>query len=363
MRLHLSHAAALTMFAAIPALAGCDGHVSEAKAAPAPAADAPLKVTTVQASKRSVPRVVKLTGNLEANRSSDVAADASGKVAQTFVERGAFVKKGTVIARLDARSAALAAAQAKADAEAARTDADLRRTDLGRAESLHKQSAIADAELDRTRAAKESADQRVAAADARLALNAKTVGDATIRAPFDGLVAERFIDVGEYVRPETRVAAIVDIDTLRLQLSVPEAGASAVKQGQTVAFRVASDPEGEQSHAAKIRWVGPQIRRASRDLVVEAVVDNADHALRPGMFATARLAVGDDEALVIPSAAIKKDGTTRRVFVLAGDKIEERVVQVGEAVGSDIVISGGVADGEKVVAPLLPNLRDGLKAE
>lgn len=347
-------------------LAGCHG---TAQAAPQGAStEETVKVETIMVEKRTVARTVKLTGNLEADRSSDVAADSSGKVSATFVERGAHVKKGTVLAILDASSAAISAAQAKADADGAIADAKLKDSELARTQKLHAMKAIADAELDRAKAARDTANERASSMGAKLALQSKTVGDATIRAPFDGIVTERFVDVGEYVRPDTKIATIVRSDILRLRLSVPESSASAVKEGQAVDFKVASDGEGSALHTAKIRFVGAEVRQQQRDLVVEAIYDNHDHTLRPGMFATARLAIGEEKGVVIPQTAVKKDGATRRVFVLKNGRVEERVVQLGEPLsqGPDenlIHVVNGLSAGERIAPKPDAKLRDGLKAE
>lgn len=357
--MHLRNAMApAVVILSVPLLASCNGHVAEAKAAPQ---EPVVHVSTVQAAERSVPRNIRLTGSLEANRESDVAADASGRVAATFVERGGYVKRGALLARLDARSASIAAAQAKADAEAARADARFRETELERTEKLIAQKAVPQAELDRARSAKESAEQHASSAEAKLALQAKSIGDASIRAPFDGIIAERWIDEGEYVRPDSKVVTLVDIDTLRLKLTVPEAGVGAIKEGQHVAFTVASDPGA--SYEAEVRYIGPQLRQSSRDLVVEAVVDNKGRKLKPGMFATAGVEAGQMTAVLVPAAAIKSEGAVKHVFALVGQRLEERVIQAGDRVGDDIVVVTGVHGGDKVVSPITPELRDGLRAE
>lgn len=354
--------AALVLLASLPIVSGCSGRVAEAKPR---ATGEVVHVSSVDVKEEPVAKALRLTGSLEANRDSDVAAGTSGRVTATFVERGQYVKKGAILARLDAREASLATTQAKADADAARADARLRAVELGRTEKLIGARAIPEAELDRARSIQEAADQRVSAADARVALQARSVGDSIIRAPFDGIVAERWIDVGEYIRPESRVVTLVDIDTLRLKLTVPEAAALAVSAGQRVSFQVASEPG--VLHDASVRFVGPQVRQASRDLVVEAVVENREHRLKPGMFATAGVEAGQESAFVIPREALKgssgkSEGPNRRVFVIASGRLEERVVQVAETTGGSVIVRAGLRTGDKVVAPVTDNLRDGLTA-
>ncbi len=357
-------AASVIVLALAASTAACRSPVSEAKAqglTSAEVQDPVVKVETATAETRNVPRTLKLRGTLEANRHSDVAADAAGKVSATFVERGAFVKKGALLARLDVTNAALTATQAKADKDSAETDAALAADELARTEKLVTSGSIGEAELVRARARKNAADQRVQSAGARAALSAKTVGDGLVRAPFDGLVADRWIDEGEYVSPPTRIVTLLDVATLRLKLFVPEAAALAVREGQDVTFTVSSDPG--KSFSGRVRYVGPQLHAASRELVVEAVVANEGRTLKPGGFATAQLALGERSAVVVPATALRKVGASTRLFVVRDGKLEDRVVEPLEGEGAEAFVAGGVKGGEAVVVKPSAELRDGIRAE
>jgi len=348
--------------------AACRSPVSEAKAqgrASIEATEPEVKVETVTATTRNIPRTIKLRGTLEANRNADVAADTSGKVSATFVERGTFVKKGAALARLDVTNAAFASTQAKADKESAEADALLADDELARTEKLVASGSIGDAELVRARARKTAAAQRVKAAGAHAALSAKSVGDGLVRAPFEGLVADRWIDEGEYVAPSMKVVTLLDVSTLRLKLFVPESAALAVREGQDVSFAVSSAPG--KTFTGRVRYVGPQLHAASRELVAEAVVDNADRTLVPGGFATAHLAMGERPAVIVPRSALRKVGASTRVFIVRDGRLEDRICEVEDAIGEspelEAHILDGLKDGERVVVKPTPDLRDGLRAE
>lgn len=308
-----------------------------------------------------MPRTLTLTGTLLANRHSELAADGSGKVLATFIERGDFVKAGAPIARLDARAAQLSRAEALAQAKTAQVQAANARLDCERAETLFGQQAISRAEHDRIKTSCSAASFSTDAAEARQGLANKAVSDALIRAPFAGMVAERSIELGEYVVPGKVVATVVELSPLRLELTVPEASVSAIQPDQVVEFTVASHP-GER-FAGKLRYVAPVVRRRSRDLVVEAIVDNPNSRLRPGMFATCRLPVGETTLPVVPAAALGGTTTSPRVFVVHDRRIEERVVQLGERLGDAIAIRKGVFDGEQVVLSPTPAVKDGVAVQ
>ncbi|HJZ84892.1 MAG TPA: efflux RND transporter periplasmic adaptor subunit [Polyangia bacterium] len=314
-----------------------------------------LPIATV--TERPTPRYLPLTGTLVANRKSDVASDGVGKVAETFVERGSFVQKGAPLARLDGRGAAFSASEARAMAQASRAQQELARSECERAERLFAQEAINRAEYDRMRAQCTTSQWSTSAATAREALAGKALGDATIRAPFAGMIAERFAQVGEYIRAGSPVATVVEIDPLRLELTVPEMHAGALREGQAVEFEVAA--MAGRSFRGTIRYIGPSVRRASRDFVVEAQVANADHALRPGMFAIARVVLEEKPLPVVPTSALRQD----HVFVVVSGRLEERIVQLGNQQGEYVAVLGGVRAGDRIAIQLGNDVRDGLRVE
>jgi RND family efflux transporter MFP subunit len=278
-----------------------------------------------------------------------------------MVERGSYVAKGAPIAQLDVRSATLSAAEADANLETSRTQRAQAEADCARFARLLEKGAISQAEFDRQTSACKTSITTAAAAGSRAELAKQTLGDATIRAPFPGLVAERYVSVGEYVRADSKVAHLIDIDPLRLELTLPEKNLGAVSKGQHVQFEVAAFPK--QSFSGVVHYIGPAVRAATRDLVFEAVVDNKDKLLRPGLFATARLDAGTQKVAVVPKAALRQDGETFRVFAVVNQHIEERVVQTGPTVGDGIAIFKGVVAGDKIVEHPTEAIVDGLDVE
>lgn len=314
---------------------------------------------TSVATARSVPRTLRLTGSLLARREARIAADGAGKIVATFVERGDAVKRGDPLARVDARSQAFASVEAQAQTDALRAQEQTAKLECQRAESLFAGNTISRAEYDRTSGSCAASGHSVTAARARALLAAKAVGDSVVRAPFDGVVAERSIDVGNYVVVGHPIATLVDIDTLRLELSVPESALAAVQAGGSVEFGVAAYPG--RRFSGRLSHLGPVVRAASRDQVVEAVVDNSDGVLRPGMFAVAELAVGADSLPVVPETALLGSPESGHLFVVNGNRIEERVVLARQPSAGEVVIVKGLRDGERVVNPITDAVRDGAR--
>ncbi|MDB4941563.1 MAG: putative Co/Zn/Cd efflux system rane fusion protein [Labilithrix sp.] len=317
----------------------------------------PANVRTQPVAEVEAPVTLRLTGTLKGMRETDLAANAVGRVVSTSVERGAQVKAGQVLAQLDVRAAAISATEANAMAESARTSAAQLKADCQRAEALKASGSISAAEFDRTTAQCRTSSLSVEAQTARAQMAAQNVGDGSVRAPFAGVVTERYVDVGEYVRADSRVVTIVSVDQLRLELAIPEADAAKVKEEAEVGFHVSAFPD--RKFVGKVRFVSGAIRSATRDLVVEAIVDNADKALKPGMFADVEVVVGVQKVAGIPKEAIvEKDGKFRAFFVVDG-RLQERVLSVLPEVPGGIPILKGAKLGEAVALGDLKTLANG----
>ncbi|WP_437681470.1 efflux RND transporter periplasmic adaptor subunit [Sorangium sp. So ce131] len=353
-------AAGLLLLAALAAApAGCSSKASASNASEA--APQPVRVETREVHEQPMPRALALTGTLRGARQTDLAANAAGRVLETFVERGAEVKRGDLLARLDVRAAALTAAEAQANAALARAQEETARRECARYTALRDSGAISQAEHDRIADQCRSAPLSVAAASARARAAAQGVGDGQIRAPFDGVVTERFVDVGEYVRHDSRVVSLVSAGALRLEFTVPEASLAAVRPGGALTFTVPAYPG--RSFAGEVRWIGAAVREATRDLVAEAEVQNPDGALRPGMFASIALATGEAKGPVVPRSAILPKEGRAHLFVVVDRRLEERVVQTGAEKGDAVAVARGVRAGDKVVITPSEALRNGQAVE
>ena len=308
---------------------------------------------------RPMPRFLAVTGSLKAERDTEVAADAAGKVLETFVERGSVVARGDPLVRLDVRTARLGETQARAQAHLAEQNAAFAQQECTRADSLFKSGVIPQAEYDRRKTACQTGDDSVRAAHAVAALAEKGVNDTLVRAPFAGVVGERFVNVGQYVGPSSRVASVFVIDPLRLELTVPESEVGAVHRNQPVEFRVAAWPDA--TFTGTVKFLSPNLRAQSRDLVVEAVVPNRDARLKPGMFAAVKLGVGEAPVPVVPTAALRRGEVASSVFEVVDGRASERVVELGEPRDGVVPLLSGVKAGEKVVLSPDEKLHDGVR--
>ena len=384
----------VTLFAATLAVA-CDRAGANAPASPADAAM--INVTTVEVVAQPIKRFIRVSGTLTAQESADVAAEVAGRVIATPVERGSHVSNSDSLVRLAAAEGEAQAIEAQANAAqiearlgiangapfavesvpevaSARANVQLARSEFERARTLHTQKLLSQSEFDQSSAKTEAAErqydmakntaaqqyQSLLAARARVTLAQKALADTTVRAPFAGVVGERFVSVGDYVTRGTKVATVMRVDPLRVELTVPEQFVAVVATGRAVTFEVDAYP-GE-TFVGQVRYVSPSLAAATRALTLEAVGPNSANRLKPGFFATAQIEQAAMlPGLLVPATAVRTVSGTARVFVINGDRVEERVVMVGQAVGERVELTSGVKAGERVVASDVDRVVDGVR--
>jgi RND family efflux transporter MFP subunit len=358
---------------------------------------APITATPIAAAEQPIARFIRATGTLMAEDQAEVAAEIAGRVIATPVERGTAVAQGDVLIRLAPAEADAQASEAEANAaqiearlgikpggefdvnavpevQNAKASFELAQNEFERIRSLLDQRVVSQSEFDQRRTQMEAARQQyesakngaaqqyqaLQAARARVALAHKAVADTVVRAPFAGLVAERVATTGDYVTKGLKVAVVVRVNPLRVQLTVPEQFVSAIAVGAPVNFEVDAYP-GRQ-FTGKIRYVSPALEANQRALTVEAVVANPDRELKPGLFATARIEQPQrTPAVLVPAAAVQTTAGTSRVFIVNGDHVEERIVTVGQTVDGNVEISNGLKAGERVATTNVAQLTDGAK--
>ena len=340
------------------ALSGCKKPEEAASAdKPQAAANPPVAVEEAPVEIRPMPRLLTLTGNVTADRQSEIAANVAGRVIATPIERGRKVQAGETIAIVDSKAAGFSVAATAAQAELAVTQVHQAEEDCARAERLFKEGAVAEAEYNRSKTQCKGQLLQATAARAQAELQAKLAGDSIIRAPFAGAIGERYVNPGEYVQPASKVASIYSFDPVRVTVSVPEPAVGKVKEGQTLELRVASEPD--RGFPATVVFMSPALRANTRDLLIEAKAPNPDALLRPGMFATVEINVGDEKVPTVPEDAILSEGTVHKMFLVRDGKAFEMVVRTGVKKDGRIAVLETLTDKDRVIRHAPKGLRDG----
>jgi membrane fusion protein (multidrug efflux system) len=185
------------------------------------------------------------------------------------------------------------------------------------------------------------------------------IARSTVRAPFAGVVGQRFVSVGDYVTTGTRLLTLQTVDPQRAVIEVPERHAIRLRPGQTVAFTVAAEPG--RIFNAIVDFIDPVVQTANRTIMVKGRAPNPNRVLRPGMFIEARLATATRmNAIVIPEDAVQPLRTANVVWAVTSGKASRRVVQLGARSQGVVEILSGIKAGELVVVGGLERMAEGM---
>jgi membrane fusion protein (multidrug efflux system) len=284
------------------------------------------------------------TGQIEALQSIELRPEVEGRLVRILVREGTPVARATPLFKIDD-------AELKAQVAQATADRDLARQSLSRTRELLGQKASSQAELERAEATMRSNEAQLERLKVRL--------DRTlVRAPFAGVVGQRFVSLGDYVNTDTRLASLQTVSPQRAAFQVPERYADQLKVGQQVSFRVAALP-GRQ-FTGKVDFVDPVVQLPGRTITVKARVPNTRRELQAGMFIEVRLATDvRPNAVVIPEDAVLPLQGDNFVWVVNGGKATRRQVELGVRTPGFVEVKNGVEAADQVVVGGQERLAEG----
>jgi len=199
----------------------------------------------------------------------------------------------------------------------------------------------------------------VTAREATLNRATRDLQDAVIRAPFDGVVAERLVSPGQFVRVQTPVMRLVRLDPLRLTAEVPERFAPAIRVGHTLSLRVDAFPD--RAVEGRVTRISPDVNLKSRAFAIEGEVPNPDGALKPGTFARVRIVTDRvDRILALPVTAVQTRYGRSVIFTVKDRKAKETEVKLGDRIGANVEVLQGLEAGDTIVSDGVEALSDGL---
>lgn len=341
----------------------------------------PLVVEAVEAVPGPYQLRSEFVGRLRARSEAELYAKTSGQIVEVRADAGDPIREGQLLARIDDAEAREGVEQARASLRMAEATLVQRQAALRMAEAeAVRAAALADREvlpvqeLERVEAERDSARAQLELAQAQVEQARANLGSAEvelrntrIEAPFDGLVGRRFLDRGAFATTNRPVFSVVDLDSVRLSISLVERDAARVEVGQTAT--IALDAYPGETFEGRIARISPVFDPATNTAEAEIEIDNPDARLRPGMYANVAVEFGGDgEALLVPRQAVHDEGRDRVVYVVdTGEedavsrarRVRVRVLGVGAA-GRDLqAVEGAIEPGQRVVTLAPEGLRDG----
>ena len=342
----------LLALTSVLALAACGGEETAVATLATPVIVEPVQVGDL------VERI-EGTGELAAPDRALIAAEVDGRVTDVLVDEGARVQAGSVLLTIDPEKRKLDVDSSRAQARDADAAYEVAQREYERAKALHEQGIASDSVLDLRGTELSRAQARRDSAAASRGVAEKLLRDASVRAPFAGLVARREISRGDYVRPGQQLLEVVALDPIEVEFSVAERDTARVKVGQPVGVSVEPYP-GEQ-FAGEVSAISPVIDPRTRTMRVKARIPNGDGRLRPGLFARTDLGVAKrSNVVLVPAEAVLQRADGEVLFIVgADDRAKRIVVKTGVQREGRIEIVEGVSGEDHVVIAGQAALIDG----
>lgn len=305
-----------------------------------------MEVELYQPSAQAHAETIVVTGTVESSQTAKVAILQSGLVAKLLVEAGDSVKQGQPLIQLDNTLANLLLSQVVADLEATRVEIQEAKRLYNEAKALAAEKLIAKSIISERRAALATAKSSLAKKEAELALQKEVVARHTLYAPFSGIVATRNVDVGEWITPQSNILTLIDTETLRMPLAIPQEYYAYFSMGQTITAALHFDDSTGFKLQSTISRVVPFAKSSSRTFVAYVALNN-EQPLIAGMSAQVKLTLPSLQSALIwlPKSAIKRhpDGGAS-VFAAVSGKAKRYLVDVVKSKGSQVAVTGAPAD-------------------
>lgn len=327
-----------------------------------PPTERPVELAAVEVT-RMVPRrlsdTARLSGSVAPMEQAAVKSEVAAKLVEVTVREGEAVKKGQILARFDTADLTAKLNEKLSNLDGAKAQLVLAEKTRSKSAALRRNDIVSETNLDQAQSSLQFQQAQVGALSAQVELARKALRDAVVLSPIDGMVSARAVHPGENLAVNAPMFTIVDLSRVEVEATVPADDVARLQTGQSVRLRV--EGFGERVFPGRIARINPMTRAGSRAIPVYISADNADGALRGGMFASGEVQVAEAEAaFALPPVAIRRDEQGDFVLVIAGERTERRAVtRRGLWARGDLVQVDGLAEGDRVVSGNLPGLTAG----
>lgn len=338
------------------------GRSTDTAAAQTVPAERPVELAAVEVTRmkpRRLTDTVRLSGSVAPLNQTTMKSEVAARLVEVPVREGQPVRRGETLARFDTVELAARLNEKLSNLEGAKAQLVLAEKTRSKNLALRQKDIVAETSLDQAQSSFQFQQAQVAALSAQVELARKSLRDAVVVSPIDGIVAQRSVNPGDYLAVNATMFVVVDLSRVEVEATAPADDVARLRPGQSVLLRV--EGFGERNFPGRVARINPMTRAGSRAIPVYVDVDNADGALRGGMFANGEVVVAEAErAFAVPPVAVRHDERGDFVLVVTGDRLERReVTRRGLWSRGDLVQIDGVADGDPVVTANLPGLTAG----
>ncbi|MBW1884900.1 MAG: efflux RND transporter periplasmic adaptor subunit [Deltaproteobacteria bacterium] len=317
-------------------------------------------VSVVQVAAVDLDEEIRASGDLEARFHTTISAEVAGRVTQLSVDEGGAVERGATVIEIDPERRQLDLAASRARLAQARASYRQEQSQADRIRKLRTERIKSQQQLEEAETALLVARSDLQVEEAAVGVAQRALADASVTAPFAGLVARRSVQLGEFVQLGTELFELVSLDSLEAIFSLTELDSERVRLGQRVEVRVGAFED--RVFDGVVTFVSPTIDPETRTLRIKAAIDNTDGLLRPGLFARMSLGVSRREGvLLVPEEAVIQRASGAHLYrVGEGDRVERLAVETGVHHAGRIEVRGPVAVGDWIVQRGHGGLADGM---
>lgn len=294
-------------------------------------------------------------GTARANESVVITAKQAGNIAIIGFTEGQRVNKDHILIELENKERRADLDQARAEMESARAARDEIKQSLDRAKQLRATGNVTEARLDQLEAQWRALEGRVRSGEARIRSVDARLEDVRLNAPFAGRVGLRQVSIGALVQPGTVITTLDDVSKIKVDFNVPEIFLARLKTDLDVTAK--SSAFTGKTFTGKVTAIDTRIDPATRSVKVNALFDNPDEQLKPGLFLSVEIILDRREAVMVAEEAVLAEGVKHFVFVVKDNKIERREIKLNQRLPGEVEVASGLKAGEVVVARGIQRVR------
>jgi len=319
-----------------------------------------INVHVQSAEKKQIQPYIETTGTLKADEEVVVSSEVDGIVKSVRVEEGYPVSRGTLLAEINQIDYILEEKRADAALKQAQANLANAKAEYQRKESLYKEELITRQQFDDISTRVTLAEADLARAKASLDTSREKLLRTKIYSPLNGMVKEKKVSPGNYVRNGSPLFQLIKIDQLKMTFTVSEKEIADLKTGQEVVFTVDSFPG--KTFKGRVNLLYPNVEERTRTLQAEAIVPNTGRLLKPGLFARISIyTAATRDAVVAPLTALMYDNSIISIFIVEGNVAHQRIIKTGGKYGESVEIVEGLKEKEQIVVVGQNNLSEGVK--
>jgi membrane fusion protein (multidrug efflux system) len=318
-------------------------------------------VAITHAGYEKVQHTLEAVGSFFPEDEVKVGTEVEGTIKKLSVDEGAIVKKGNLLLEIDDEKFRLEVEESEANLTEALRKLENSRATLNRMTRLYKEGVIGQQNYDDAKTQTLLIEANVENIKARLNRFKKSLKDTRVMAPIDGVVSERKVSVGEYVKVGAELFKIVDSNPLKLAFTVPENDAGEIKIGQIVQVQSRAFPD--QTFQGKVYFINPKVDIETRTIEAKAWVDNPEYILKPGFYVNVKTLLEERKSLVLPESSVLVREGKSLVMAVVNDTIQYKPVTPGVRFDGKVEIIDGITPDDKVVLSGRSEITEGTRVE